>query len=102
MKKAKVIIGKVNACLVKSCKKVGNVHVLSRVIFGVAILMVLVALGVVCFYKPAREAVFSHESHTVVDVKSGDTLSKILSAQGFSIQDINTISKNLKKETLNR
>ena len=98
MKKAKIIINKVNACVVGSCKKVSDVNILSRVILGIAILMVVVAVGVVCFYKPAREAVFSHESHTVVEVKSGDTLSKILSAQGFSIQDINTISKNLKKD----
>lgn len=98
MKKAKIIISKVNACLVKSCKKVGNIHVLSRVILGIAVLLVLVAIGVVCFYKPAREVVFSHESHTVIEVKSGDTLSKILGAQGFSIQDINAISKNLKKD----
>lgn len=98
MKKAKIIISKVNACLVKSCKKVGNIHVLSRIVLGIAAVLVLVAIGVVCFYKPAREVVFSHESHTVIEVKSGDTLSKILGAQGFSIQDINTISKNLKKD----
>ena len=98
MKKAKIIINKVNACVVGSCKKVSDVNILSRVVLGIAILMIVVAVGVVCFYKPAREAVFSHESHTVVEVKSGDTLSKILSAQGFSIQDINTISKNLKKD----
>ncbi len=98
MKKAKIIISKVNACLVKSCKKVGNIHVLSRVVLGIAAVLVLVAIGVVCFYKPAREVVFSQESHTVIEVKSGDTLSKILGAQGFSIQDINAISKNLKKD----
>ena len=98
MKKAKIIINKVNACLVKSCKKVGNVHILSRVVLGIAVLMILVAIGVVCFYRPAREVVFSHESHTVVEVKSGDTLSKILGAQGFSVRDIDIISKNLKKD----
>ena len=98
MKKAKIIINKVNACVVKSCKKVSDINILSRIILGVAILMVVIAVGVVCFYKPARDAVFSRESHTVVEVKSGDTLSKILGAQGFSIQAINEISKNLKKD----
>ena len=98
MEKAKLIIKKMNAGLVKSCKKVGNVHILSRVILGIAALMVLVAIGIVCFYKPARQVVFSREVHTVVEVKSGDTLSKILGEQGFSIQDVNAISKNLKKD----
>ena len=98
MEKAKFIIKKMNAGLVKSCKKVGNVHTLSKVILVAAILMTVIAVGVLFFYKPAREAVFPQESHTVIEVKSGDTLSKILSAQGFSIQDINAISKNLKKD----
>ena len=98
MKKAKDILKKMTAWLVKSVKKLGNVHLLSRAVLFVAIIMVVVAVGVICFYKPARNAVFSTESHTVVDVKSGDTLSKILGEQGFSINDINTISKNLKKD----
>ncbi len=98
MKKAKIIIKKINACLVKSCKKASDVNILSRIILYIAICMVAVAVGVVCFYKPARDAVFTHEHHTVVDVKSGDTLSKILGGQGFSVRDIDTISKNLKKD----
>lgn len=98
MEKAKIIIKKMNAGVVKSCKKLGNVNVLSRVILYVAICMIVVAVGVVCFYKPAREAVFSHENHTIVEVKSGDTLSKILGNNGFSMRDIDTISKNLKKD----
>ena len=98
MEKAKLFIKKMTAGLVKSCKKVGNAHVLSRVVLGVAVVMVLVAVGVVFFYKPARQVVFPSEVHTVIEVKSGDTLSKILGEQGFSIQDINTISKNLKKD----
>lgn len=98
MEKAKFIIKKMNAGLVKSWKKAGNVHTLSKVILIVAILMTIIAVGVLVFYKPAREVVFPQESHTVIEVKSGDTLSKILSTQGFSIQDINAISKNLKKD----
>ena len=98
MEKAKFIIKKMNAGVVKSCKKLGNVNVLSRVVLYVAICMIVVAAGVICFYRPAREAVFSHENHTIVEVKSGDTLSKILGSNGFSMRDIDTISKNLKKD----
>ena len=98
MKKAKYIIKKMNAGLVKSCKKVSDINVLSRIVMWIAIAMVVVALGVVCFYKPARMAVFSSESHTVVLVQSGDTLSKLLGEQGFSMRDIDAISKNLKKD----
>lgn len=101
MKKAKNIIKKMTAGLVKSCKKLGNIHVLSRLVLIVAAVMIVVAGVVVIFSKPARQAVMevvSPEHHTVIEVKSGDTLSKILSTQGFSINDINTISKNLKKD----
>lgn len=101
MKKAKDIIKKMTAGLVKSCKKLGNVHVLSRVVLAVAAVMVIAAVVVVIFSKPARQAVLevvSPEHHTVIEVKNGDSLSKILGAQGFSITDINVISKNLKKD----
>ena len=98
MKKAKYIIKKMNAGLVESCKKISDINVLSRIVMWVAIAMVVVALGVICFYKPARMAVFSTETHTVVEVKSGDTLSKLLGDQGFAMRDIDVISKNLKKD----
>ena len=98
MEKAKVIIKKMNAGLVKSCKKCGDINVLSRVVLCISVFMVVVAAGVICFYKPARDAVFSTETHTIVEVKSGDTLSKILGNNGFSMRDIDTISKNLKKD----
>nr|MBQ0091673.1 peptidoglycan DD-metalloendopeptidase family protein [Candidatus Enterousia merdequi] len=98
MKKAKYILKKINTKLVTSCKKCGNINVLSRIVLWIAVAMAVIALGVVCFYKPARDAVFSNESHTVIEVKSGDTLSSILGNQGFSMRDIDTISKNLKKD----
>lgn len=99
MKKAKYIIKKINVGLTKSCKKVGDVKVLSRIILWCAGLMVVVAFGVVLFYKPVRDAVFiPPEVKTVVEVKSGDTLSKILGGKGFSMRDIDTISKTLKKD----
>ena len=70
MEKAKLFLKKINAGLVESVKKICNAHVLSRIVLGVAVLMILVAVGVLVFYKPARVAVFSSEVHTVVEVKS--------------------------------
>ena len=98
MKKAKYILKKMNAGVVKSCKKVCDIHVISRIVLIIAIVMLVVAGGILLFYKPARTAVFSTETHTVVDVQAGDTLSKILSQQGFAIRDIDVIAKNLKKD----
>ena len=91
MKKAKYIIKKMNAGLVKSCKKVRDINVLSRVVMWCAAVMAVIAVCVVLFYKPAREAVFSKEHHSVVEIQSGDTLSKILSAKGFSMRDIDEV-----------
>ena len=99
MKKAKYIIRKINVGLTKSCRKARDINVLSRIVLWVAAIMLVVALGVLVFYKPARDAVFTPaEIKTVIEVKSGDTLSKILSSQGFSIRDIDTIAKSLKKD----
>ena len=98
MEKAKIIIKKIKTALIKSWKKLCDINVLSRVVLIIAVCMVLFATGVVCFYKPVRDAVFSRENHTVVAVNSGDTLSKLLVEQGFSMRDIDSISKNLKKD----
>lgn len=92
---------KMTAWVVKSWKKLGNIHVLSRVVLGIAVVMAVAAICVVLFNKPVRQAVIEAvvpEHHTVIEVKSGDSLSKILSTQGFSINDINAISKNLKED----
>ena len=101
MKKAKYIIKKIGAGLAKSCSKVRNIniHLLSRVVLMIAAIMVFVVVGVLFLYKPARNAfVMPPESHVVVDVKSGDTLSKLLGERGFSIKDIDAISKTLKTD----
>ncbi len=99
MKKAKYIIRKTKIVVKKNYRKMGNIHKLARVILVFASIMMLVALGVLVFYKPARHlVVVPPELHTVIEVKSGDTLSKILGAQGFSIQDINGIADVLKKD----
>ena len=90
MKKAKIIIKKMTARLVKSCKNIGNmkIEMLSKIVLYVAIFMVVLAFGVICFYKPARDAVFSSETHTVVAVKSGDTLWNIAKRYKTTVSDI--------------
>ena len=99
MKKAKYIIKKMNVKLIESCRKVRDIHVLSRLVLWLGIIMMLVAIGLVLFYKPVRVAVFKpSEIVSVVEVKSGDTLSKILGAKGFSMRAIDTMSKTLKKD----
>ena len=99
MKKAKDIIKKMTAGLVKSCKNLQNINILSKVVLYIAIVMIVIALGVVLFYKtPLKEVICNPETHTVIDVKKGDTLSKILGEQGFAMRDIDTISKTLKTE----
>lgn len=99
MKKAKDIIKKMTAGLVKSCKNLQNVNILSKVVLYIAIVMIIIAFGVVLFYKtPLKEVICNPETHTVIDVKRGDTLSKILGEQGFAMRDIDTISKTLKSE----
>ena len=91
---------KMAAGLVKSYKKVKNIKPLYRIIFIVAMVLAVVA----CFVFSSGKhidipAVFvPSEYKTVVDVKSGDSLSKILGANGFSFTQINAIAQNLKKE----
>jgi len=99
MKKAKYIISKMNVKLIESCKRMRDIHVLSRLVLRLGLVMLAIAIGVVVFYKPVRVAVFKpNEIVSVVEVKSGDTLSKILGAKGFSVRDIDTLSKTLKKD----
>ena len=103
MKKAKDIMKKVFAWVVKSCKKVGNIHVLSRVIFMLAVILAFVCVWILLPSKPIESisdivSIAPKDVHTVVEVKSGDTLSKLLGERGFSIKDIDSISKTLKKD----
>ena len=98
MTKVKQIMTNLHCGMVNSCKKCTNIHVLTKIILCIAVAMSILALCVVCFYKPVRDVVFSTETHNVIEVKSGDTLSKLLGERGFSIQDIDAISKTLKKD----
>ena len=59
----------------------------------------VVAIGTLVFHRSVVEQIMTpSESHTVIEIKSGDTLSKLLGERGFSVQDINGISTKLKKE----
>ena len=99
MGKAKSIMKKMTAVLVKSCKRVcDRKKLLSRIIVFLLVLMMAAGIVLLCSRKSVQDVIVSTETHTVVDIKSGDTLSKILGDQGFSFRDIDAISKNLKKD----
>ena len=99
MKKAKHIIRKTKIVVKKSYKKNRYIRILMRAILVLCVAVMLVVAGTMLLRKPAAPVVVvPPESHTIIEVKSGDTLSKILQAQGFSIQDVNSIANVLKKE----
>ena len=99
MKKAKYIIRKTKIVVKKSYKKNRYIRILMRAILVLCVAVMLVVAGTMLLRKPAAPVVVvPPESHTIIEVKSGDTLSKILQAQGFSIQDVNSIANVLKKE----
>ena len=98
MTKVKYIIQKTISFLQNRCKKSFDIHTLSRLVWCIAIVLMTIAMGLVFFYKPVHDAVFSTEVHNVIAVQSGDTLSKLLGDEGFSAQDVDTIYRTLKKE----
>ena len=86
MKKAKDIIKSIN---------------LTRIVLVLALLLSVVAVCVVLWWRPTVANVqmtVINEHKTVVLVTSGDTLSKLLLEQGLTHNDVNEISKILKKE----
>lgn len=98
MKKAKHIVRKIKVVVKKSCRKTNRIHLLAGIVCFVAAIMLIVALGTFVGRRSVETFVGPTESHDVIDIKSGDTLSKLLGERGFSIQDINGISTKLKKE----
>ena len=85
MKKAKDIIKSIN---------------LTRIVLVLALLLSVVAVCVVLWWRPTVANVqmtVINEHKTVVLVTSGDTLSKLLLEQGLTHNDVNEISKILKK-----
>ena len=86
MKKAKDIIKSIN---------------LTRIVLVLALLLSVAAVCVVLWWRPTVANVqmtVINEHKTVVLVTSGDTLSKLLLEQGLTHNDVNEISKILKKE----
>ena len=100
MKKVKRIVRKTKIALKKSFRKMRDVRVLTRIICALAVVMTILAIVTVISVKSSRveQPVLPKESHTVIDVKSGDTLSKLMQNNGFSIQDVDAIAKKLKKD----
>lgn len=100
MKKVKRIVRKTKIALKKSFRKMRDVRVLTRIICALAAVMTILAIVTVISVKSSRveQPVLPKESHTVIDVKSGDTLSKLMQNNGFSIQDVDAIAKKLKKD----
>ena len=90
----------------QSMEKAKNILVsgkVIRVVWLVAAVLIVVATLFAIFWNGGRNSrtaveITPNENVIVVDVASGDTLSKILSAQGFGGGDINTIDKLLKKQ----
>lgn len=73
---------------------------LTRVVMGLAILLTIVAIYLVVT-KSGNKSVTemqTAECKTVVVVTSGDTLSQLLSAQGFSHNDVTAIANLLKSD----
>ncbi len=81
-------------------EKAKNIKLLTRLVLGLAILMVVAAVVVVLVNRRivhnAVDAV-SGECKTVVVVASGDTLSKLLMDQGLSHSDVTAIAAELKR-----
>ena len=99
MKKSKDIIRKTKIIAKKTYRRIGNIHALSRMVLIFATMLMAIAIGVMLFHKTSEPVVIvPPESHTVIEIKSGDTLSKVLREHGFSIQDVDSIAKVLKKD----
>ncbi len=84
----------------KKVKYILNPTFLSKLIFALAIVLTFVAISVVVVHRSGNVVadVAPNECKTVVVVASGDTLGKILTANGVSAGDVNTIANVLKKD----
>ncbi|MBP5707442.1 MAG: peptidoglycan DD-metalloendopeptidase family protein [Alphaproteobacteria bacterium] len=84
----------------KKVKQIMNPTFLSHLVMALAIVLTFVAITVVITHRgtPKNTVVEPTECKTVVVVTSGDTLGKILMANGLSNNDVNTIANVLKKD----
>jgi len=90
-------MSKVKFYIEKIKSKFANVNLIKKVVLWLAAILCVVAIGCVLFVKPIQKSVFNPESHLVIEVQKGDTLSKILGEQGFTSAEIDVIAKTLKK-----
>lgn len=84
----------------KKVKYILNPTFLSKLIFALAIVLTFIAISVVVIHRGGNFVanMAPAECKTVVVVASGDTLGKILTANGVSAGDVNTIANVLKKD----
>ena len=85
----------------KKAKDIMTTKFLSRLVWVLAVALTLVAIALVLTARRVGKQVVvatTDECRTVVMVASGDTLSKLLAAQGLSHGDITSIAKVLKSD----
>lgn len=85
----------------KFITKITNSKNLARIVLGLAAVLLVVAVIVVLTVGRQKHKHIIHfvaDDKQVVDVVSGDTLSKILANQGFDYSDINQIATVLKNQ----
>ncbi len=85
----------------KKAKDILNQNMLSRLIMGLAALLTIIAVAVVVLHRVPSAGganAVNAEHRAMVQVANGDTLSKLLSEQGFSHNDVEQIAKILKKD----
>ncbi len=84
----------------KNAKDIMNSKSLTRVVFGVAAVLTLVATGLVInkHFNGQNAPIEVQECRAVVNVAAGDTLSKLLLAQGLGHNDVNSVASALKKD----
>ena len=84
----------------KKAKDILNPNRLAWLVMGLAVLLTLVAIVLVATKRTssATGIVGADESKTMVVVASGDTLSKLLIAQGLTHNDVESIARVLKAD----
>lgn len=82
----------------KKAKDIITPDTIAKIVFGIAVILMIIAIGVVVNKKTSSELFSDSESISMVQVASGDTLSTLLVAQGLSNKDVLEIASVLKQE----
>ncbi len=83
----------------KNAKDILNSKWIERAVAGLAIILTVVAIIVVATHgNHGSNNAARDENRVCVDVKSGDTLSELLLAQGLTHNDVNAIAAALKRD----